>query len=136
MKCLFGVQKNGFNQFQMSLQFTDLDTDTSMKYFYDFIEKTEFECMKSLGLDVDEGDRFISQIKQDKHGKYEPNLSVKLPFRYNRFETDIYSDHSSTVNILQIPSFTMIQCDIYLDKIWKMNESFYAKWKVRCIHIK
>ena len=69
MKCLFGVQKNGFNQFQMSLQFMDLETDTDMKYFYEFIENTEFECMKSLGLDADEGDRFISQIKQDKQGK-------------------------------------------------------------------
>ena len=28
------------------------------------------------------------QIKHDKKGKYEPNLSVKLPFSYNRFQTD------------------------------------------------
>jgi hypothetical protein len=135
MKCLFGIQKNGFNQFNMSLQFTNLDTDSTMKQFHTFIEETEFECMRQVGLGEEEEERFISQIKQDKQGKYEPNLSVKLPFRYNRFETDIYADNSSTLNLLQLPSFTMVQCDIYLDKMWKMNEKFYSKWKARCIHV-
>jgi hypothetical protein len=135
MKCLFGVQNNKFNQFQMSLQFTDLDTDPAMKSFYDFIEQTEFVCMRHLGLKAEEGDRLITQIKRDKHKKYEPNLQVKLPFRYNRFETDIYSNHSATVNILQVPSFARVQCDIYLDKVWKMNDIFHGKWKCRCIHL-
>jgi hypothetical protein len=135
MKCLFGVQKNNFNQFQMSLQFTDLDTDPTMKAFYEFIERTEFECMRHLGLTEEDGDRMITQIKRDKGKKYEPNLLVKLPFRYNRFETDIYSDHSATVNILQVQSFARVQCDIYLDKVWKMNNVFHGKWKCRCIHV-
>jgi hypothetical protein len=135
MKCLFGIQKHGFNQFQMSLQFTDLETDPTMKSFYDFIETTEFECMRHLGLTENEGDRLISQIKRDKQKKYEPNLSVKIPFRYNRFETDIYSEHSATVNLLQVPSFALVQCDIYLDKVWKMNDSFHGKWKCRVIHL-
>ena len=135
MKCLFGVQKNGFNNFQMSLQFTDLDSDPVMKNFYGFIEDSEFQCMKLLGLHEHEGDRYMSQIKYDKKGKYEPNLSVKLPFRYNKFETDIYSEKEAIPNLLHIPSFSLVQCDIYLDKIWKMNDTFYGKWKVACIHM-
>ena len=135
MKCLFGVQKNGFNNFQMSLQFTDVDRNPVMKNFYGFIEDTEFQCMKLLGLTEHEGDRLMSQIRRDKKGKYEPNLSVKLPFRYNKFETDIYTDREGVPNLLQVPSFANIQCDIYLDKIWKMNEKFYGKWKVKCIHL-
>ena len=135
MKCLFGVQKNGFNNFQMSLQFTNLDTDSSMKYFYDFIEDTEFQCMRLLGLSENESELFMSQIRRDKKGKYEPNLSVKLPFRYNKFETDIYSDRDEIPNLLQIPSFAKVQCDIYLDKIWKMNDKFYGKWKVKCVYL-
>ena len=135
MKCLFGVQKSGFNNFQMSLQFTDMAQDSMMTSFYNFIETLEFEMMRHLGLQEDEGDRFISQIKHDKKGKYEPNMLVKLPFAYNKFETDIYSETRSGLNLLQIPNFTMMECDIYLDKIWKMNDSFHAKWKCRCIHV-
>jgi len=28
-----------------------------------------------------------------------------------------------------------MNCDIYLDKIWRMNDKFYAKWKCTKIHI-
>ena len=93
MKCLFGVQKYN-NNFQMSLQFTNLKEDNEMKQFFEFIQNTEFECMKYLGLDENDSDRFISQIKYDKQQKYEPNLSIKIPFKYNQFQTDIYSDNS------------------------------------------
>ena len=61
MKCLFGIQKSGTN-LNISLQFTNLKEDPTMKYFYDFIQRTEFECMKHLGLTEDDADRFITQI--------------------------------------------------------------------------
>ena len=134
MKCLFGVQKSG-NNFNMSLQFTNLKEDPDMVYFFDFIKRIEFECMKNLGLEEKDAERFISQIKYDKKGLYEPNLSIKLPFSYNKFQTDIYSDHSSIVNLFQIQSFALMKCDIYLDKIWNMNDKFYAKWKCKIIHL-
>ena len=134
MKCLFGIQKTGTN-FQISLQFTNVKEDDKMKAFFEFIQKIEFECMKQLGLTESDADNFISQIKYDKKGIYEPNLSVKLPFNYNRFQTDIYSEHSDTVNLFQIQKFTPMECDIYLDKIWKMNDKYYAKWKCKIIHL-
>jgi hypothetical protein len=134
MKCLFGVQKYN-NNFQMSLQFTNLQEDNEMKQFFEFIQNTEFECMKYLGLDENDSDRFVSQIKYDKQQKYDPNLSIKIPFKYNQFQTDIYSEHSSAVNLFHIQGFTPMQCDIYLDKIWKMNDKFYAKWKCKIIHL-
>ena len=134
MKCLFGVQKNG-NSFNMSLQFTNLKEDIQMKSFFDLIQNIEFECMKSIGLDQDDADNFISQIKYDKNNKYDPNLSIKLPFHKNSFQTTITSNNSSAVNIFNIQNFTHMQCDIYLDKIWRMNDKFYAKWKCNKIHI-
>tara|TARA_B100000900_G_C20422677_1_gene651617 strand:- start:632 stop:910 length:279 start_codon:yes stop_codon:yes gene_type:complete len=91
--------------------------------------------MELLGLSPEDSDRFISQIRHDKKGRYEPNLSVKLPFRYNKFETDIYSEREGVPNLLHIQSFSEVQCDIYLDKIWKMNDKFFAKWKVKCVHV-
>jgi len=135
MKSLFGIEKTGYNNFQMNLQFTDKDTNPEMKHFYEFIENSEYECMRHLELGGEEDQRYVSQIKHDKKGKYDPNLRVKLPFHYNKFETDIYSDTRSGINLLQLPSFVMVQCDIYLDKIWRMNDKFYGKWKCRCIHL-
>ena len=135
MKCLFGIQKNAGNQFSMSLQFMNLKENQEMIQFYEFIQEIEFMIMKYLGLNENDSDRFVSQIKYDKKNKYDPNLNVKLPFSYNHFETDIYSDNSSITNIFQIQNFTPMECDIYLDKIWRMNDKFYAKWKCKIIHL-
>ncbi len=134
MKCLFGIQKNG-NQFSMSLQFTDLQEDSVMKQFFDFMENLQFYCMARIGLDETDADNFISQIKYDKKKKYDPNLSVKIPFHYNRFQTDIFSEKSSDVNLFQIQGFTPMKCDIYADKIWKMNDKFHMKWKCKAIQL-
>jgi len=137
MKCLFGVQNNNNNNnnFQMNLQFTDLEENPVMKQFFEFIQKIEFMCMKHLGLNEDDGDRFISQIKHDKNGYYEPNLNVKLPFHYNKFITELYSEYSSVVNIFTIKKFQMMECDLFIDKVWRMNDKFYMKWKCKVIHI-
>ena len=135
MKCLFGVQRKGDSNFQMNLQFTDLEECHNMKQFYDFIEGCEFYAMKYLGLDENDSDRFISQIYHDKKGMYEPNLNVKLPFQYNQFLTDLYSDYSSGVNIFSINKFQKMECDLYVDRIWRLNDKFYMKWKCKVIHL-
>jgi len=135
MKCLFGVQKKGDSNFQMNLQFTDLDENPYMKQFYEFVENCEFYAMKRLGLTENDSDRFISQIYHDKKGMYEPNLNVKLPFQYNKFLIDLYSDHSSATNIFSINKFQKMECDLYIDKVWRMNDKFYMKWKCKVIHI-
>jgi len=135
MKCLFGVQKKGNCNFQMNLQFTDLEEDPNMKQFFEFVQNCEFMVMKYLGLNEDDADRFVSQIYYDKKEIYEPNLSVKLPFQYNQFLTDLYSDHSSGVNIFSINKFQKMECDLYVDRIWRMNDKFYMKWKCKVIHI-
>ncbi len=135
MKCLFGVQKKSVNNFQMNLQFTNLEEDPYMKQFFDFIQNAEFMCMKYLGLTSDDADRFVSQIQYDKNEIYEPNLQIKLPFHYNKFMTDLYADFSSAVNIFTIRKFQKMECDIYVDKVWRMNDKFYMKWKCKIIHM-
>ena len=134
MKCLFGVKKNS-NNFQMNLQFTDLEENNKMKDFYDFVQNIEFMCMKYLDLDENNLDKFVSQIQHDKNNRYEPNLLVKIPFHYNQFLTDLYSDNSSVLNIFTIKNFQLMECDLYIDKLWKMNDKFYLKWKCKIIHL-
>ena len=132
MVCLFGLDKRTK---QMSLQFTNLESDSEMKSFFDFIENVEVNNMRNLGIDEDNYDKYINQIRYDKDRKYDPNLSVKVPFVNNRYDIDIYSDDYSLINIENICNFTKMKCDIYIDKIWKWNDVFTCKWKVKVIHL-
>jgi len=132
MICLFGVDKNTWN---MSLQFKDVKTNNVMKSFYDFIQGIEFKQMQYLNLNEDDADLYNSQIKIDKNNKYDPNLSVKVPFKYNKFECDIHNENYSSMTILNINNFTKMQCDIYIDNIWKYNDQYICKWKCKKINI-
>ena len=132
MVCLFGLDKRTK---QMSLQFTNLESDSEMKSFFDFIENIEVNNMKNLGIDEDNYDKYINQIRYDKDRKYDPNLSVKVPFVNNRYDIDIYSDDYSLINIENICNFTKMKCDIYIDKIWKWNDVFTCKWKAKVIYL-
>lgn len=132
MVCLFGLDKRTK---QMSLQFTNLESDSEMKSFFDFIENIEVNNMRNLGIDEDNYDKYINQIRYDKDRKYDPNLSVKVPFVNNRYDIDIYSDDYSLINIENICNFTKMKCDIYIDKIWKWNDVFTCKWKAKVIHL-
>ena len=134
MVCPFGVNNYG-NNFKICLQFTNYMEDPVMKSFYDFIQQSEYRQMELLGLSEEDSDLFISQIKYDKHKKYDPNLEIKIPFSYNRFQCDIFSDDFSEISIMNISKFCKLQCDIYLDKIWKYNDNYVSKWKVKMIHM-
>ena len=134
MICPFGIN-NQNNNFKMCLQFTNYKSDNVMNSFYEFIQTCEYKQMELLGLDESSSDLFISQIKHDAKGRYDPNLEVKIPFSYNRFNCDIYSDSYDGVGIMNISKFCKLQCDIYLDKIWKYNDNYVSKWKVKMIHL-
>jgi hypothetical protein len=134
MVCPFGISNQGSN-FNMCLQFTNYMSDPEMKRFYEFIQTCEYKQMELLGLEEDEVELFTSQIKHDKQNKYDPNLQVKVPFSYNKFQCDIYSDDYGGINIMNISKFCKLQCDIYLDKIWKYNDNYISKWKVKMIHL-
>ena len=131
MVCLFGMK----NQI-MSLQFTNLETDKEMDSFFNFIKNIELNNMINLGItDEEDADKYNSQIRYDKDGKYDPNLSVKVPFVNNRYDIDIYSDEHDICNIKNLCNFTKMKCDIYIDKIWKFNEQFICKWKAKVIYL-
>ena len=129
----FGIETG--SGFQMKLQFTNYKSDPNMKSFYDFISNLEFQQMQYIGLDENNVDLYNSQIYQDKQNKYDPNLKIKLPFNYNKFDTDIYSDNHPISSIMHVPKFAKMECDIYLDKIWKFNDKYISKWKVKVIHL-
>ena len=134
MICPFGVSSQG-STFKMSLQFTNYKSDHVMNSFFQFIQECEYKQMQLIGLTEEDSDLFASQIRHDSKGKYDPNLDIKIPFSYNRFQCDIYADNYDGVGITNISKFCKLQCDIYLDKIWKYNDNYVSKWKVKMIHL-
>ena len=131
MVCPFGFSKENNN---LTLQFTNVRTDPEMNSFFNFIQELEMKIMNKLGLQEDDSDLFLSQIRFDKNGKYDPNLLIKVPFIRNTYGVDIKSK-SGPVSIANIFKFSKLKCDIYIDNIWKFNDKYVCKWKVRRILI-
>ena len=128
----------GFNRQtnQMYLQFTNVRTDSEVNSFYNFIQNLEMQQMEYLGLDEGDADLYNSQIKHDSKGKYDPNLIIKVPFTKNKYDIDIHNKDDEECSISNIYKFSKMQCDIYIDKIWKYNERYICKWKVKKIQLR
>ena len=128
----------GFNRQtnQIYLQFTNVMTDSEVNSFYNFIQTLEMQQMEYLGLDEDDADLYNSQIKHDQKGKYDPNLIIKVPFTKNKYDIDIHNKEGEECSISNIFKFSKMQCDIYIDKIWKYNERYICKWKVKKIQLR
>ena len=79
----FGFNKNSN---QIYIQFTNIRTDSEVNSFYNFIQELEMKQMKYIGLEEDDADLYLSQIRHDKNGKYDPNLIIKVPFSKNKYD--------------------------------------------------
>ena len=131
MFCPFGLNKKGYT---INLQFTNYKTDPHMNSFFEFIKNIEFQQMSHIGLTKENADLYMSQIQYDKKEIYDPTFIIKLPFKYNKFDVDIYND-KFPISILSIQKFMSMTCDIYIDKIWKFNDKYICKWKVKNIYV-
>ena len=60
---------------------------------------------------------------------------MKIPFKHNKFECDVHNENYASCTVLNINRFTKMNCDIYIDKIWKFNERYICKWKCKKIYI-
>ena len=129
MVCPFGFNKKTN---ALTLQFTNYKTDPEMNSFFRFIKEIELQQMQYIGLDEEEVDMYLSQIKFDGKGKYDPNFILKVPFRENGYDVSI-KNKSSSISVTNIYKWTKLRCDIYIDKIWKFNGKYVCKWKVKNI---
>ena len=133
MVCPFGFNSQNQN---LTLQFTNIKDDSEMKSFYDFIQELELNQMQYLGLTEDTADLYLTQIRQDKEEKYDPNLLIKVPFIHKNNSYDVNIKHKdSSVAVTNIFKFSKLKCDIYIDNIWKFNDKYVCKWKVKNILI-
>ena len=135
MICPFGVnQKN--NTFLLNLQFTNYKDNKEIGELYEFIKQMEYKQIEHIGLDETNIDLYLSQIKRDKQKKYDPNLIVKIPFRYNKMDINCYNQEGENINILNISKFSKVKCDIYIDKIWIFNDKYICKWKLKTLYLR
>ena len=133
MVCPFGFNSQNQN---LTLQFTNIKDDSEMKSFYDFIQELELNQMQYLGLTEDTADLYLTQIRQGKEQKYDPNLLIKVPFIHKNNSYDVNIKHKdSSVAVINIFKFSKLKCDIYIDNIWKFNDKYVCKWKVKNILI-
>ena len=127
-------EKDG--SFQFSLQFTNYKDNEEMNRFYNLIRNIELQQMKFIGLDETNTELYLSQIRRDKKKQYDPNLLIKIPFRYTKMEADAYTKEGQPMTILSIHRFSKAECVIYIDRIWKFNDMFVCKWKLKTIYLR
>ena len=133
MICLFGFDiKNN----QICLQFTNYKTNENMNNFFNFLQNMEYCHMMNIGLDENNSDLYINQIKNDRENKYDPYLCVKVPFRYNKYEIESKNKDGDDFSIMNLYKFSRVECDIYIDKIWKYNNKYICKWKLQRLQLR
>jgi hypothetical protein len=135
MVCPFGVNQQG-SSFILNLQFTNYKENKEVHQIYDFINQLENKQIEHIGLDESNIDLYLSQIKRDKNKKYDPNLVIKIPFRYNKMDINCYNKEGDNINILNLSKFSKVKCDIYIDKIWLFNEKYICKWKLKTLYLR
>jgi hypothetical protein len=128
MLCLFGFN---INNREICLQFTNYKTDKTMNNFFNFIQNIEYINMMNIGLDEGDSNLYINQIRNDRDNKYDPYLCVKIPFRYNKYEIESKNKDGNNFSIMNLYKFCRVECDIYIDKIWKFNDKYICKWKLQ-----
>ena len=134
MKNIFGINKQ-HTSFDMCLSFVDVENDATMKAFYDVVKTFEYSQMAQIGITEETEREYFSQIKQSEEAHYDPYISIKLPFKYNRFEVDIYNKEYSGMSIVDVRHGYMLRCNIYMDKIQKYNGKYICKWKCSYIDV-
>lgn len=103
MKCINGIDKY-FSKYQIMLEITDKDF---LDFMIDLEETNKKHC--------DSNNKYKSNLVHNNNKSY---LTLKVPYRYNRFEIDIKSDRIYLPTIENIKPNTNIKCKIILPKLW------------------
>ena len=114
------------NNYTLNLQFRNIDNEPDLENFLDFIQRLENK-LKSL-LDIDD-DEFTSQLRFNR--KYDPVLFTKFIFKFNKIECSVTDGDNTPLNIFEIGKNHKVQVKLLLDKVWKFNNKYSYKLKVK-----
>jgi len=113
----FGIEKE-YNNFILKLRISKKNLD-----FCKFIENLEEKINQTLNIKI------TSSLRKDS--KYDPLLICKLPFKNDKFLCDFIDISGNHINPYSIEKKMSCKCSLIIDKIWKFNNKYYYKLRVK-----
>lgn len=129
----FGLQKY-YNSWTLNFQLRDLKTDTKVNDFYTFIKEFETHLIEKINISDTE---FNSQISE-ANPKYDPIIYSKILEQNNKILCEVIDSRDNSnefINIYEFPKKVYAKLYLSLDKIWKINDMYTYKIKVKKIEI-
>ena len=145
-------QGNEVKKWEVQLSLRGYDNpDSDVYQFHNWVK--EFEALtKNTAItnskqwfkkDLDAGlieAYFTSCIKPSSDPKYAPTIKINVPFRYGKFECDVYgpggaSDPLTFMEYYELSKACEVQCIIEWNDLWFMPKSFGATPVLRAIQI-
>lgn len=124
VKIPFGLEKE-YSNLILKLQLINYENDKNMETFLDKIKQIEQYLTNFLE------DNLRSQIRFSE--SYDPLLITKISKIKNKITTEVIDEKNIPVNIFNLKKYDNLKCIIYLDKIWKYNNTYFYKWHVHKI---
>ena len=110
----FGLEK------EYSNYILKLEISNELRYIIESIEKKIDEF---LNIEIN------TQIRKTKNCL--PLLICKIPYKNNKFFCEAITKNNNFINIYNLQKNEILECVIYIDKIWRYKNKYYYKWKVR-----
>ena len=112
----FGLEK------EYSNYILKLEISNELRYIIESIEKKIDEF---LNIEIN------TQIRKTKNCL--PLLICKIPYKNNKFFCEAITKNNNFINIYNLQKNEILECVIYIDKIWRYKNKYYYKWKVNKI---
>jgi hypothetical protein len=112
----FGLEK------EYSNYILKLEIGNDLRYIIENIEKKIDEF---LNIEIN------TQIRKKKNCL--PLLICKIPYKNNKIFCDAITKTNEFINIFKLKKNDILECVIYIDKIWRYKNNYYYKWKVNKI---
>ena len=126
LECNTEIMEEGKNKYCIVL---DLNNATS---FYNFLSQIEI-ILKRLDINkfISSNDEFnfINYLKRNKI------MKIKVPYRYKKFEVDVYNSNNEIITTSNIKPNISVTCDIELKNIWVYNNLYGCLWILKKITI-
>lgn len=119
----FGLE-NKFNNYFINLEITD---NVYSKLFEYFIETFESKLIEILDISKEE---LNSQLRYTDGNTI---LYTKVYEKYKKIITNVKTKSNENMTIYNIDKDSYITANLYVDKLWYINDIYYYKFKLKDI---
>lgn len=122
----FGLE-NKFNNYFINLQIPN-DSEYTKLFEY-FIESFESKLIELLEISKEE---LNSQLRYTDSNSI---LYTKIYEKYKKIITNVINNSNENLTIYDIHKDSYIKANLYVDKLWYINDIYYYKFKLKDIII-